>query len=66
MKTYDVHFNNSENSNRKGFKISLKDAKEYILQNNGTENSYFADYKDGIVEVVDNESGEVVYQEKVK
>lgn len=43
MKTYNVVFHDSENSNDKGFKLSLNDAKAYILQNNGTNESYFAD-----------------------
>jgi hypothetical protein len=66
MKTYDIVFQDSENSNQKGFQISLEEAKVYIKENNGTSNSYFADYKGGIVQVVDNESGEVEYEEQVK
>jgi len=66
MKTYDIVFQDSENSNSKGFQLSLEEGKEYIVINNGTNESYFADYKGGIVQVVDNESGEVVYQEKIK
>lgn len=65
MKTYDIVFQDSENSNNKGFQVSLEDAKEYIKQNNGTSNSYFLDYKGGMVQIVDNESGEVAYEEEV-
>jgi hypothetical protein len=65
MKTYDIVFQDSENSTNKGFQVSLEDAKEYIKQNNGTSNSYFADYKGGMVQVVDNESGELAYEEEV-
>lgn len=66
MKTYDINFQDSENSNSKGFQLSLEEAKDYIAQHNGTDESYFADYKGGMVQVVDNESGEVAYEEEVK
>jgi hypothetical protein len=65
MKTYDIVFQDSENSNNKGFKLSLDDAIQYIEQFNGTSESYFADYKGGIVQVVDNETGEVAHQEQI-
>lgn len=65
MKTYDIVFQDSENSNNKGFQVSLEDAKDYIAQHNGTNESYFADYKGGMVQVVDNESGEVAFESEV-
>lgn len=66
MKTYDIHFNDSENSNNKGFAISLDEAKAYIDANNGTDDySYFASYKGGIVSIVCNETGEEVYSEEI-
>lgn len=65
MKTYDIVFQDSENSNAKGFQLSLEDAKDYIAQYNGTNESYFADYKGGMVQVVDNESGEVAFQTEI-
>ncbi|RRT94151.1 hypothetical protein [Empedobacter falsenii] len=65
MKTYDIHFNDSENSNNKGFSITLDEAKNYIKEYNGTNESYFQDYKGGIVSVVDNETGEVFYEEEI-
>jgi len=66
MKTYNVHFDDSNDSNDKGFKLSFEDAKAYIKSNNGTNNSYFEDYKGGIVSIVDNETGETVYEEEIK
>jgi hypothetical protein len=66
MKTYDIYFNDSNNSNNKGFEMTLEDAKYYIKSNNGTNNSYFADYKGGIVSVVCNQDGETVYEEEIK
>lgn len=66
MKTYDVHFNDSNDSNSKGFEMTIEDAKDYIKRNNGTNNSYFADYKCGTVSVVCNQDGETVYEEEVR
>lgn len=39
---------------------------DYVKLYNGTNESYFADYKCGVVQVVCNETGDVVYEEKVK
>lgn len=64
--TYDVVFNNENDSNSKGFKSSIEDCKKYIELNNGSNDSYFADYKGGIVSVVCNETGEEVYSEEVR
>lgn len=64
-KTYDIHFNDSENSSNKGFAIKLDDAKSYISRYNGTNESYFADYNGGTVSIVCNETGETVYEEEV-
>ncbi len=64
--TYDVQFNDSECSNSKGFALSLEDAKAYIERYNGTKESYFADYKGGMVSVVCNETGKTVYETEVK
>lgn len=64
-KTYDVHFNDNESSNNKGFRKTLRDAKEYIMVHNGSNNSYFADYKGGTVSIVCNETNETVFETKV-
>lgn len=64
--TYDILFNDSENSNNKGFKESLEFCKNYIANNNGTNNNYFADYKGGTVSIVCNETTQTVYEEEVK
>lgn len=66
MRTFDVVFNDDQDSNSKGFEYSKEDAIAYVQSNNGTNESYFADYKGGVVQVVDNESGEVVYEEEVR
>lgn len=64
--TYDVHFNDETSSNSKGFKTDYDYCKNYIAQNNGTNNSYFEDYKSGTVSIVCNETGETVYEEPVR
>ena len=66
MTTYDVHFNDDQDSNNKGFEYTLEEAKDYIQAYNGTNESYFEDYKGGTVSVVCNETGETVYEEEVK
>lgn len=66
MKTYDIQFNDNENSNSKGFKETFDYCKDYIANNNGSGMSYFADYKGGTVSIVENETGETVYEEPVK
>ena len=65
-KTYDVHFNDSTSSNSKGFEASIEEVKFYIKRYNGTTESYFADYKGGVVSVVCNQTGETVYEEEIR
>ena len=64
--TYDVVFNDDTDSNSKGFKESKQYCMDYIEEHNGTDWSYFEDYKGGIVSVVCNETGETVYKETVR
>lgn len=64
--TYNVVFNDENNSNDKGFEQTLDYCKNYIATYNGTNESYFADYKGGIVQIVCNETEEVVYEEEVR
>lgn len=45
--TYNVVFNDDTNSNDKGFEQTLDYCKNYISTYNGTNESYFADYKGG-------------------
>lgn len=66
MKTYDIHFNDEESSNNKGFRESLEYCKQYIEMHNGTNDSYFEDYKGGTVSVVCNETGKTVHEEDIK
>lgn len=64
--TYDVVFNDDYDSNSKGFRESVDYCKRYISNYNGTNESYFEDYKGGTVSIVCNETGETVYEEEVK
>ena len=58
--TFDIVFNDNENSNEKGFSSSLQYCKNYIRLNAGTNDSYFADYKGGTASIVNNTTGETV------
>lgn len=64
--TYDVHFNDSADSNSKGFQADYDYCKDYINRYNGTNHSYFEDYKGGTVSIVCNETGETVHEEEVR
>ena len=67
--TYDVYFNDEYNSNNKGFcgeHSTYESCKTYIEMFNGTNESYFADYKGGIVSIVCNETGETIYEEVIR
>lgn len=63
--TYNVHFNDELDSNDMGFTMTKSEAIDYIKTWNGTDHSYFQDYKGGVVSVVDSEGNEV-YSEIVK
>ncbi len=63
--TFDIIFNDDNNSNNKGFAISLDEAKNYIKMYNGTKESYFEDYKGGTVSIVCNETEETVFETEI-
>lgn len=65
-RSYDVVFQSDDSSNSKGFDSSFDYCKDYIRMYNGTNESYFEDYKGGTVQIVCNETEEVVYEEEVK
>jgi hypothetical protein len=66
-KTYDIVFNDDNYSNSKGFEESLEFCKNYIKKYNGTNESYFADYKNnGLVQIYCNETGACVFTTSVK
>jgi hypothetical protein len=55
--TFDVIFHDENHSNAKGFAATEEYCIDYITRHNGTNESYFADYKGGTVQVVCNETG---------
>ena len=63
--SYDIVFNNEDNSNNKGFETTIDDCKSYIKQFNGTNESYFEDYKGGTVSIFCNETEETVFETEV-
>ena len=63
--TYDIFFNDDCNSNNKGFKETLEYCKNYISSNNGTNESYFEDYKGGSVSIVCNETKKTMFETEV-
>ena len=64
--TYDVVFQDKNNSNAKGFDESFVFCQMYVEAYNGTSESYFPDYKGGVVQVVCNQTGGVVYERDVE
>ncbi len=66
MKTYNVVFNDDQNSNSKEMHNTYEECLQYIKNFNGSDHSYFADYKGGTVLIVCNETEEIVYSEKVR
>jgi hypothetical protein len=64
--TYDIYFNDEYDSNNKGMQATIDECRDYINAYNGTNHSYFADYKGGTVSIVCNETGETVYEEDVR
>ena len=65
-RTYDVHFDYDSASNRKGWKVTYDECLHYIRTYNGTNESYFGDYKGGVVSIYCNETERHVYIEEVK
>lgn len=65
--TFDVVFNSDDSSDCKHMmNASKQECLDYIKRYNGTKESYFANYKGGCVQVVCNETEEVVFEEEVR
>ena len=62
---YDVVFNDLHNTMSKGFAYSYDKAVDYSDSNNGSNESYFADFKGGTVSIVCNQTGITVFQTEV-
>jgi len=63
--TYDIFFHSNDSSMNNGFRFSLEQAKNYISMHNGTNHSYFQDFKGGLVQIVCNETEEVVFETEI-
>ena len=66
MKTYDILFSDDTSSDSLGFKETKEFCKNYIKRWNGSDHSYFKDYKTGTVCIVCNETLEISLEAKVK
>lgn len=66
MRTYDVYFDSDTNSNNMGFGESYDYCLNWIKMYNGSNHSYFEDYKGGTVSIVCIETEDYVYQEEVR
>lgn len=63
--TYDVCFDNETAANNMGWKQTYEYCLSYIKMYNGTNESYFEDYKGGAVSTYCNETEEEVYLEYI-
>lgn len=61
--TYDVVFNDDSNSNAKGIHGAEDECMGWIESNRHDSSTYFGDYKGGIVSIVCDQTGDVVYEE---
>jgi len=57
---YNVLFNDERDSSDKGFAQTLDYCRNYIKTYAGTNESYFADYKGGLVSIVNIKTGQIV------
>jgi hypothetical protein len=65
-RTYDVHFNDDNSSNSLGFATSYNRCIDFIENYNGTNHSYFADYKGGTVSIICIETGKEEFSTTIK
>ena len=63
--TFNVVFNDENDSNDKGFELTKKEFIDYIEAYNGSNDSYFSDYKGGLVSIVNNETGEPIFETEI-
>lgn len=63
--TYDVVFNDDQDSNNVGINGSYSECMAWIENNRGDASSYFGDYKGGTVSVYCEELEEYVYTESI-
>jgi hypothetical protein len=63
--TYDVFFDSDTDSNNLGFQATLEYCENYIKMHNGTNHSYFENYKGGTVSIRCNENELTVFETEV-
>lgn len=66
METFDIYFNDSNDSNNKGFSLSKEEAIEKANDMLLTRDSYVNDYIGGTISVICNETGETVWEKEIK
>ena len=64
-KTYDVVFNDSNDSNSKGIHGTYDECMSWIESNRYDQSTYFGDYKGGTVSIVCDQTEEEVYSESI-
>lgn len=63
--TYDIVFNSNTSTMNKGFAYTQQECMDYIDSYNGTNESYFADFKGGSVSIFCNETEETVFETQI-
>ena len=58
--TYDVHFNDDEESNDVGLSETLDYCRDYIKNGSASKSGYFADYPTGYATIVCDQTEEIV------
>lgn len=66
IKTYDVEFNDDNDSMSQGFRATLDYCKSWIEYSRNDKSTYFGDFPGGIVSIRCNETGEEVYSEDIR
>ena len=64
--TFDITFDDDNDSNAMGFHSTYQYCLDYIKAYNGTNDGYFADYKGGTVSIYCHDTDRDVYQEEVR
>lgn len=65
METYDIQFNDANDSNNKGFSLTREEAIEKANDMLLTRDSYVNDYVGGTISVVCNETGETAWEKEI-
>lgn len=62
---YKIVFKNNNNTNQKYFNVNFEYCKNWIEKHNGTNYSYFDEYKNGTVSIVQQNTQEVVFETEI-